>query len=131
MMLFLIACLIVQVAHYVTRGAEFADELLRSTVYANVRIPYRQNRIVVFDSALYHKTDSFRFREGYENLRINLTLLLEDAARGRCAGGGGVVSFLCPRLAAARARQPHSLAPWLRGCVGTRACGAPTFASRP
>ena len=70
---------------YNQRGAEFADELLRSTDYENVTIPYRQNRIVVFDSALYHKTDSFRFRGGYENRRINLTLLFGKMRRGDAA----------------------------------------------
>ena len=52
-------------------------------------IPYRQNRIVVFDSALYHKTDSFRFREGYENRRINLTLLFGKMRRGDDAPAAG------------------------------------------
>ena len=74
---------------YNQRGAEFADELLRSTAYENVTIPYRQNRIVVFDSALYHKTDSFRFREGYENRRINLTLLFGKMRRGHDAPAAG------------------------------------------
>ncbi|CAN0254180.1 unnamed protein product, partial [Pylaiella littoralis] len=40
-----------------------------------VRVPYRQNRVVVFDSRLLHASDKFRFREGYENRRINLTFL--------------------------------------------------------
>ena len=74
---------------YNQRGAEFADELLRSTNFENVTIPYRQNRIVVFDSALYHKTDSFRFREGYENRRINLTLLFGKMRRGDAAPAAG------------------------------------------
>ena len=74
---------------YNQRGAEFADELLRSTNFENVTIPYRQNRIVVFDSALYHKTDSFRFREGYENRRINLTLLFGKMRRGEDAAAAG------------------------------------------
>ena len=66
---------------YNARGAEFADELLRSTGYANVTIPHRQNRIVLFDSALFHKTDNFRFKKGYENRRINLTLLFGKMRR--------------------------------------------------
>ena len=74
---------------YNRRGAEFAEELLRSTAYENVTIPYRQNRIVVFDSALYHKTDSFRFRGGYENRRINLTLLFGKMRRGDDAPAAG------------------------------------------
>jgi tetratricopeptide (TPR) repeat protein len=37
--------------------------------------PYRQNRAVMFNSSLFHKTDEFRFKEGYENRRINITML--------------------------------------------------------
>ena len=50
-------------------------KLLAADGYKNVTVPYRQNRIVIFDSKLFHKTDEFRFKEGYENRRINLTFL--------------------------------------------------------
>jgi tetratricopeptide (TPR) repeat protein len=40
-----------------------------------LRIPHRQNRCVIFNSDLFHKTDDIRFREGYENRRINVTML--------------------------------------------------------
>jgi tetratricopeptide (TPR) repeat protein len=40
-----------------------------------VKIPYRCNRAVIFDSALFHETDRIDFREGYLNRRINVTLL--------------------------------------------------------
>lgn len=40
-----------------------------------VTVPHKQNRVVIFNSDLFHKTDSYRFREGYENRRINVTLL--------------------------------------------------------
>ncbi|MGH7256636.1 MAG: hypothetical protein ACREI3_12775, partial [Nitrospirales bacterium] len=40
-----------------------------------VTIPYRANRAVIFNSDLFHETDRLRFREGYENRRINITLL--------------------------------------------------------
>jgi tetratricopeptide (TPR) repeat protein len=39
------------------------------------RIPYRANRAVIFDSDLFHETDQMSFRSGYENRRINVTLL--------------------------------------------------------
>ncbi len=39
------------------------------------RIPHRQNRAVIFDSDLFHETDIIRFKEGYENRRINVTML--------------------------------------------------------
>jgi tetratricopeptide (TPR) repeat protein len=38
-------------------------------------IPYRANRAVIFDSDLFHETDVIRFRDGFENRRINCTLL--------------------------------------------------------
>ncbi len=40
-----------------------------------VTVPYRSNRAVIFDSNLYHRTDSIRFAPGYENRRINITML--------------------------------------------------------
>ena len=41
----------------------------------SVTIPYRANRAVIFDSDLFHETDVIRFKPGYENRRINVTLL--------------------------------------------------------
>jgi tetratricopeptide (TPR) repeat protein len=40
-----------------------------------LRVPYRQNRAVIFNSDLFHETDSINFQEGYENRRINITML--------------------------------------------------------
>ncbi len=40
-----------------------------------VIVPYRANRAVVFDSDLFHETDIIHFKPGYENRRINITLL--------------------------------------------------------
>jgi len=40
-----------------------------------VAVPYRQNRCVMFNSDLYHETAPLNFREGYENRRLNVTLL--------------------------------------------------------
>ncbi len=47
-------------------------------------IPYRCNRAVVFDSDLFHETDTIRFAQGYENRRLNITMLY-----GRRAYYGG------------------------------------------
>lgn len=41
----------------------------------SIRVPHRANRAVIFDSDLFHATDTLRFREGYRNRRINITLL--------------------------------------------------------
>ena len=40
-----------------------------------VTVPYRRNRVVIFDSDLFHRTDDLDFRPGYENRRINVTML--------------------------------------------------------
>ena len=38
-------------------------------------MPYRCNRAAIFDGMIVHSTDAFRFKDGYENRRINVTLL--------------------------------------------------------
>lgn len=40
-----------------------------------VNVPYRQNRAVMFNSDLFHETGSLNFKDGYENRRINVTML--------------------------------------------------------
>jgi tetratricopeptide (TPR) repeat protein len=40
-----------------------------------IKIPYRCNRAVLFNSALFHETDQINFKEGYTNRRINMTYL--------------------------------------------------------
>lgn len=54
---------------------EVHELLLKPTGYANVTVPHKQNRAILFDSALFHHTDKFSFKPGYENRRINLTFL--------------------------------------------------------
>ena len=54
------------------------EELLKPTGFKNVTIPYKENRAVLFDSALFHQTDNFHFKKGYPNRRINLTILYGD-----------------------------------------------------
>jgi tetratricopeptide (TPR) repeat protein len=44
-------------------------------------IPYRENRAVLFDSRLFHGSDAPDFRRGYENHRINITMLFRTAAK--------------------------------------------------
>ncbi len=38
-------------------------------------IPYRENRAVMFHSNMFHCSDRFCFRQGYENSRMNITML--------------------------------------------------------
>jgi tetratricopeptide (TPR) repeat protein len=40
-----------------------------------MRVSYRENRCVLFDSSLIHITDELHFKPGYENRRVNVTLL--------------------------------------------------------
>ena len=43
-----------------------------------IRVPYRQNRAVICNSDLFHATEAVRFRPGYTNHRINVTMLYGD-----------------------------------------------------
>ena len=44
----------------------------------SVTVPYRRNRAVLFRSDLFHESGRVRFRPGYANHRINMTLLFGD-----------------------------------------------------
>ena len=57
------------------------NDFLAST--ETVTIPYRCNRAVLFHSNLFHKSDHVRFRSGYLNRRMNVTMLFGK----RDAGG--------------------------------------------
>jgi tetratricopeptide (TPR) repeat protein len=48
---------------------------LESVHSVPVCVPHRANRAVIFDSDLFHASDRPRFREGYANRRVNITLL--------------------------------------------------------
>jgi tetratricopeptide (TPR) repeat protein len=54
------------------------QEFLARNHASAVTVPYRANRAAIFDSGLFHKTDSIHFRDGYENRRINVTLLFGE-----------------------------------------------------
>ena len=59
-----------------TRGAQARiAEFLRAEDAREIRVPYRCNRAVLFNSDLFHRTDAIRFKEGYANRRINITML--------------------------------------------------------
>jgi tetratricopeptide (TPR) repeat protein len=48
---------------------------LRESGAKVVNVPHRQNRAVMFNSDLFHETGTLAFRDGYENRRINVTML--------------------------------------------------------
>ncbi|HEX3753441.1 MAG TPA: tetratricopeptide repeat protein [Rhizomicrobium sp.] len=62
-------------------------DFLRTSGAQAITVPYRANRAVVFDSDLFHETDVIRFRQGYENRRINVTMLYGWRMSKRTAGG--------------------------------------------
>ena len=39
------------------------------------RIKYKSNRVIIFNSDLFHASDNFNFKKNYENRRINITFL--------------------------------------------------------
>ena len=41
----------------------------------SIKIAYKANRVVIFNSKLYHATDDIKFEKGYKNRRVNVTLL--------------------------------------------------------
>ena len=61
-------------AMYNTNLSRIQEELNKSNGGREV-IPHRENRMVIFNSNLFHETDKYYFKEGYENRRINVTML--------------------------------------------------------
>ncbi|HEX3701114.1 MAG TPA: hypothetical protein VHV27_10615, partial [Phenylobacterium sp.] len=57
--------------------AAVRDHLARAGVRSMI-VPHRANRAVFFDSALFHRTDTCRFAEGYLMKRINVSLLFGE-----------------------------------------------------
>lgn len=57
------------------QGQARIERFLHESGAQPVRVPHRCNRAVLFNSDLFHRTDSIRFREGYEQRRINITML--------------------------------------------------------
>jgi hypothetical protein len=61
--------------------AAIRDFLARNQAKA-ITVPYKANRAVIFDSQLLHQTNKVRFKEGYDNRRINVTLLYGERSTG-------------------------------------------------
>ena len=54
-----------------TEVLDFLEEKNSNAVY----IPYKYNRCVMFDSNLFHKTAEVNFLPGFDNKRMNVTML--------------------------------------------------------
>ena len=50
-------------------------EFLKQSGASPVRVPYRENRALIFNSDLFHESDNCVFRDDYESRRINVTFL--------------------------------------------------------
>jgi tetratricopeptide (TPR) repeat protein len=61
---------------------ERIDAYLQSSGARELVVPHRQNRVVIFNSDLFHRTDDIRFRDGFENRRINVTMLYGRREQG-------------------------------------------------
>ena len=59
-------------------GSDMIKPFLRRQQSTAITIPYRQNRAIIFNSDLFHATAAVSFRPGYENHRINVTMLYGD-----------------------------------------------------
>lgn len=56
-------------------------EYQRAHDNGSVTVPHKQNRAVMFNSNIIHETDRIHFKEGYENRRMNVTMLFGDRGR--------------------------------------------------
>jgi len=63
---------------YNARLDEMIKPFLQRQQARAIKVPYRCNRAILFNSDLFHGTDEVNFRPGYENQRINITLLYGD-----------------------------------------------------
>ncbi len=50
-------------------------EFLKQSGALPVKVPYRENRALIFNSDLFHESDTCAFRDEYESRRINITFL--------------------------------------------------------
>lgn len=50
-------------------------EFLSTHQHKVIRVPYKQNRAIIFNSDLFHATESVHFRPEYQSHRINITML--------------------------------------------------------
>jgi hypothetical protein len=57
---------------------DLIQDYLREQNARAVVIPYRANRAILFNSDLFHASAGLRFRAGYENRRVNITMLYGD-----------------------------------------------------
>jgi tetratricopeptide (TPR) repeat protein len=57
------------------KNAPAIRQFLKESGANMVNMPHRQNRAVMFNSDLFHETGTLNFKDGYQNRRINVTML--------------------------------------------------------
>lgn len=57
------------------QNTQHIEKYLADNNAQSKKIDYKANRAIIFNSGLFHQTDKFDFKSGYENHRINITLL--------------------------------------------------------
>jgi hypothetical protein len=55
--------------------SDLIHDFLRRNLARRLRVPYRGNRAILFNSDLFHGTEKVDFHPGYENRRVNVTFL--------------------------------------------------------
>jgi len=65
---------------YNSKGQKI-DAFLQARRAGCTSIPYRSNRAIIFKSNIFHATAPFKFADGYENRRINVTMLYGSRER--------------------------------------------------
>jgi tetratricopeptide (TPR) repeat protein len=63
------------------RDENLIEQFLEDSQAGELKVPYAENRMILFNSNLFHKTDNIRFRTGYENRRVNVTMLFGNRLR--------------------------------------------------
>ncbi len=61
--------------HRYNTDGEAIDLFLEASGHRSQVVPHRSNRAVLFNSNLFHRTHDPRFKPGYTNRRINVTML--------------------------------------------------------
>ncbi|MED5430445.1 MAG: hypothetical protein VX864_03530 [Pseudomonadota bacterium] len=51
------------------------EKMLNDNNAKQIKIPYKENRAVIFNSKLFHATDKYRFKNNFVDRRLNVTLL--------------------------------------------------------
>jgi hypothetical protein len=58
-----------------TGSTQLASKLIEEKKTTSTIIPYKHNRLVIFDSSFFHRSLPVRTKPGYQNKRINYTFL--------------------------------------------------------